>query len=57
MTNERYWQLCKDDNEKLTNTELSEGWHFCREWDYLLIGPGMSEIEVCCCILPKKKQV
>lgn len=39
----------KNDGEKLTPEEVSQGWHFCCDWDGLLIGPGMSELEYCDC--------
>lgn len=29
--------------------ERAEGWHYCCEWDQLLIGPGMPETECCTC--------
>ena len=37
----------------LTFEELKDGWHFCYEWDEMLIGPGMPECEACLCF-PKK---
>jgi len=44
----RYADLMKDDEMKLTQEEISAGWHFCPEWDGLLIGPGMDEFDYCC---------
>ena len=41
MTNERYKLLMTTD-ENLTLDEMSIGWHFCWEWDGLLISPGMA---------------
>ena len=35
--------------EGLTEEEIEAGWHFCPEWDGLLIGPGMVELEACLC--------
>lgn len=32
----------------LSKKEVAEGWHFCDDWDGLLIGPGMHEFEDCC---------
>ena len=32
----------------LTQEEADAGWHFCSEWDGMLIGPGMQEYESCC---------
>lgn len=56
MTNERYNQLMWEGKGELTEEEKAEGWHFCREWDGLLIGPGDDEREACSC-LPKKHPV
>jgi len=49
MTKERWKLLMDEDSIELTEEEISEGWHFCWEWDGLLVGPGMKEIEVCNC--------
>lgn len=48
MTPERYARLMETD-EELQPSEFAEGWHFCIEWDGLLIGPGMSEMDCCHC--------
>lgn len=37
-----------DINYELTNEEYSLGWHFCYDWDGLLVGPGMKEYEEFC---------
>jgi hypothetical protein len=37
MTDERWLQLMNSDTEPLTEQELKEGWHFCPEWDGLLM--------------------
>lgn len=55
MTNERYRQLIKDPNLNISKEEFEEGWHFCYEWDGLLIGPGMKEMECCLCYNTKIK--
>lgn len=47
MTNRRWIQLMMELGRKLTDEETAEGWHFCPEWDGLLIGPGMEE--TCSC--------
>lgn len=39
--------------QPLTEEEKKEGWHFCLDWDFMLIGPGMSELEACTC--PRKE--
>lgn len=41
---------------KLTKAEIAEGWHWCNEFDWLLVGPGMSEL-ACCHCLPKDHSV
>lgn len=38
-----------DSEVYLTQREIEDGWHFCPEWDMLLIGPGCRELEVCVC--------
>lgn len=51
MAQERYKELM--DEEKLlplTKEEVEDGWHFCSDWDGLLVGPGMDEYhEFCFC--------
>lgn len=34
---------------KLNEEELKQGWHFCDEWDGLLIHPDSPEFAVCTC--------
>jgi hypothetical protein len=48
VTKERY-ELLMNDQAMLTPEEIKEGWHFCHEWDDLLVGPGMEEVHVCTC--------
>lgn len=31
----------------LTPKEIDEGWHYCSDWDGLLVGPGTPEAESC----------
>lgn len=55
MSTERWLELMKDDSlpcPTLTEAEIKEGWHFCPDWDCLLIGPGMMEVEHCLCPVP-----
>ena len=47
MTNERYWLLQNNTEAKLTEDEIKEGWHFCCEWDYMLIHKSWPEAESC----------
>jgi hypothetical protein len=54
MNNQRYnelmdWHCMATEPLLLTEEEIAEGWHFCYDWDYLLVGPGMSELEACGC--------
>ena len=49
----RWCALMNGTNETgphLTPEEIAAGWHFCIDWDGLLIGPGMGELESCHCI-------
>lgn len=49
MTSERYWELSNSDTLELTKEERAEGWHWCIDWDGMLVGPGMIEESGCCC--------
>lgn len=50
MSPERYRQLSRQATAiRLTADEIQAGWHFCLDWDGLLIGPGSPEMEVCTC--------
>lgn len=53
MTDQRWTTLMRDDDLALTPEEIAEGWHFCWEWDGLLVGPGMKELEACTCFKPE----
>lgn len=54
MTEKRYNQLMRSNNP-LTDAEIEEGWHFCNEFDGLLVGPHMSELNFCSCLDPHHK--
>lgn len=56
MSDERYKSLMNDDSLKLTQAEIDVGWHFCVEWDGLLVGPGSHEL-FCCRCWPKTHPV
>lgn len=47
MTPERYKQA--DAEGQITEEELRQGWKFCCEWDFMLIGPNWPENECCTC--------
>lgn len=48
MTGKRYEELTNELVD-LTDEEFKQGWHFCLNFDGLLIGPGMLEMTVCSC--------
>ena len=44
MNNTRRQELTYGpDPQKLTPEEVAEGWHWCLDWDCLMIGPGTYE--------------
>lgn len=49
MTLQRWRYLMRHDEEVLTEADLAEGWHWCSEFDGLLVGPGMYELNFCKC--------
>ena len=49
MTNERYQELSLNEDLKLTEEEIKEGWLFCCDWDYMLIKKGSPEFQCCPC--------
>lgn len=59
MTPERYSQLMNaamvGEELNLTPGEVAKGWHWCWEWDGLLVGPNMGEMQFCQCQQPEVK--
>jgi hypothetical protein len=49
MQAKRWAALMADDALTLTPEEIALGWHFCVEFDGLLIGPGWPE-RACCSV-------
>lgn len=49
MTGERYKFLFQNIKEKVTPEENAMGWHFCDEFDGLLVGPQTHEWKYCTC--------
>jgi len=49
MSEVRLNQLERDKNATLTGEELQQGYHFCPDWDFILIGPNSPEKDGCCC--------
>ena len=54
MKDERYHYLNTTPDSLLSSEEIAEGWHFCYDWDELLIHPDMKD-EWECCICDCKK--
>jgi hypothetical protein len=49
MNEQRYRELMGSPDAKITDEEWEEGWHYCPDWDFLLIGPETIESEACTC--------
>lgn len=47
MSPERFAELMAANGAGLSFDEIKDGWHFCPEWDYLLVGPGSPEKCTC----------
>ena len=47
---EMRYNLISEDCASLADDEVAAGWHFCCEFDGLLVGPGMGELRVCRCL-------
>ena len=46
----RYVQLTRTHEANLTEKEVKDGWHFCCEWDGMLIHSSHPEAECCYCL-------
>jgi len=49
MSAKRYSFLMENQSESLTLQEYEEGWHFCWDWDGLLIHKDDVEFSCCSC--------
>ena len=50
MDQERWIRLMESNEMALTEGEAAMGWHWCGDWDGLLVGPSMPmEWECCTC--------
>lgn len=49
MTEERYRALNRNMDLTLTPEEVAAGWHFCYEWDGMLIHREDMEAKACRC--------
>ena len=47
------YRLLEREGFGMTDQELEKGWHWCPDWDYMLVGPGMEAVNGCTCALPK----
>lgn len=47
MTQDRYDALMRDDQLDLTDEEVADGWHFCVDFDLLLLKVG--GVDGCTC--------
>jgi len=52
MNRDREYELETDATAKLTESEIAEGWHFCPNWDFMIIGPGCPELDYGCNCTP-----
>ena len=50
MTDER-WRTLMCGLDALSKDEIEEGWHWCPDWDGLLVGPDSGKALFCECIL------
>jgi hypothetical protein len=57
VSDERWSALMNNPNGRLTREEMADGWHWCADWDDLLVGPGMMEMDCCGCGVEKSKHV
>lgn len=48
MSCDRYLAL-EQGTAALTPEEIADGWHFCLDWDCMLIHPSHPEFEACAC--------
>jgi|GEM_PF-6976363 hypothetical protein len=54
----RWKEVMNDESKRLTNEEISKGWHFCYEFDGLLVGPAEGdggEWACCSCFTQEEK--
>jgi len=54
MHTTRYAYLDKE-GRGLTQNEIDAGWHFCLDYDGMLVGPGMQAQENCTCNHPPRR--
>lgn len=52
MSQRRYIEIEANKSQHLTEEEKAAGWHFCKEWDFMLIHKSWPEAEACLCEHP-----
>lgn len=45
----RRWLELEKSGDAPSEEEVKAGWHYCTDWDFMLVGPGMREWEGCTC--------
>ena len=55
MTTARYHALMHGRRARLNRKELRRGYHFCADWDELLIGRSWPEYWTCGCVGHRRK--
>jgi len=56
MNNSRYKEI-EIEGKQLLPSELRQGWHYCENWNDMLVGPSMPEWESCYCDIQYKRDV
>jgi len=51
--NDDRWKTLMNSDQHLSKAEYLQGWHWCWNWDGLLVGPGMPELRACQCDTPE----
>jgi hypothetical protein len=52
----RWREVMNDESKQLTSEEKEAGWHFCGEFDGLLVGPAEdAEWDCCTCFTQEEK--
>jgi hypothetical protein len=49
MDNKRYREIENSDTAELTAEEKAQGWHFCPDWDFMLVNSNDKEGEGAAC--------
>lgn len=55
MTKQRYRELELNGNLSLTQEEVKDGWHFCNDFDGMLMNKKWPAYELCTCFYKQQK--